>query len=135
MDVQERWGWLLGFIPGGDEMNAIGTLNRNELQSMDKFGSYLHRFWLLWNIVQEGSEFWDVEMRAQMVALLERIYRTLSAEKRPKRAAAEIQPIELVGASREGDNPSDRELRQFLRGVFDRLDNALAIEQESDHER
>jgi hypothetical protein len=38
MDAQERWGWLLGFIPGGDEMNAIETLSREELHSMDEFG-------------------------------------------------------------------------------------------------
>jgi Protein of unknown function (DUF1822) len=43
MDALERWGWLLGFIPGGDEVEAIETLNREELQSMDEFGHHLHR--------------------------------------------------------------------------------------------
>ena len=144
MDEQERWGWLLGFIPGGDEVNPIETLNREELQSMDEFGRLLHRLWLLWNIVQEGSEPWDIELRAEMVALLERIYRTRSAAQRPMRAAAEIQKIdELVGASREGDSSIDREgdssidreLRQFLKDVFDRLEDALAIEEEVDNGR
>ena len=144
MDAQERWGWLLGFIPGGDEVNPIETLNREELQSMDEFGRLLHRLWLLWNIVQEGSEPWDIELRAEMVALLERTYRTRSAAQRPMRAAAEIQKIdELVGASREGDSSIDREgdssidreLRQFLREVFDRLEDALVIEEEVDNGR
>jgi Protein of unknown function (DUF1822) len=186
IDSQERWGWLLGFIPGGDETNPVETLNREELQSMDEFGGLLHRLWLLWNIVQEGSEPWDVEMRSEMVALLERIYRTRSAAQRPMRAAAEIiqlweeklagvgqtrlwssvefsipsdQPPysdpdygdldlpsshgsygvppesrELAGAgSREGNEPNNRELRQFLRGVFDRLEDSLAIEEEADN--
>lgn len=133
IDAQERWGWLLGFIPSGDEVNPLETLNREELQSMDEFGHHLHRLWLLWTIVQEGSEPWDVELRAEMVALLERNYRTRSAAQRPMRAAAEIQKIELVGASREGDNSIDRELRQFLREVFDRLEDALAIEEEVDN--
>ena len=134
MDAQERWGWLLGFIPGGDE-NPIETLNREELQSMDEFGRLLHRLWLLWNIVQEGSEPWDIELRAEMVALLERTYRTRSAAQRPMRAAAEIQKSELTGASREGDSSIDRELRQFLREVFDRLEDALVIEEEVDNGR
>jgi Protein of unknown function (DUF1822) len=48
LDGEGRWGWLLGFVPGGDEVEAIETLNRKELQSMDEFGHYLHRLWLLW---------------------------------------------------------------------------------------
>ncbi|WP_404790398.1 DUF1822 family protein [Altericista sp. CCNU0014] len=44
MDAEERWGWLLGFLPGGDEIDAIETLNRKELQSMDEFGHYLQQF-------------------------------------------------------------------------------------------
>ena len=51
LDAEERWGWLLGFIPSGDGNEAIETLNREELQSMDEFGHFLHRLWLLWNIV------------------------------------------------------------------------------------
>lgn len=135
IDAQERWGWLLGFIPGGDGNEAIETLNREELQSMDKFGHLLHRLWLLWNIVQEDSEPWEIEVRSDMVALLERIYRTRSAAQRPMRAAAEIQQIELAGTSREGDSSIERELRQFLRKVFDRLEDALAMEEETDNGR
>jgi hypothetical protein len=43
MDAEERWGWLLGFMPGGDEIDPVETLNRAELQSMDEFGDLLHR--------------------------------------------------------------------------------------------
>lgn len=146
MDAEERWGWLLGFIPGGDGNEAIETLNREELQSMDEFGSYLHRFWLLWNIVQEGSEPWAVKVRSEMVALLERNYRTLSAAQRPMRAAKEISQLwgeefagaaqkEFAGASREGDSLAERELRDYLREVFDRLEDELAIEEEADNGR
>jgi hypothetical protein len=53
IDAEERWGWLLGFISGGDETRAIETLNREELHSMDELGGLLHRLWLLWNIVQK----------------------------------------------------------------------------------
>lgn len=38
IDAQGHWGWLLGFIPGGDEINPIETLSRKELHSMDEFG-------------------------------------------------------------------------------------------------
>jgi hypothetical protein len=142
LDAEERWGWLLGFIPGGDETRAIEILNREELQLMDEFGDLLHRLWLLWNIVQEGSEPWDVELRGEMVALLERIYRTFSAIARPARAAAEMTQLwgeelagagqrELAGASREEDSPGDRELRQYLWKVFDRLEDALVMEEET----
>jgi hypothetical protein len=139
MDAEERWGWLLGFIPGGDESNPVETLNREELQSMDEFGHLLHRLWLLWNIVQQGSEPWDAELRGEMVALLERIYRKHPrAVERPMRAAAEMtqllseevvsaEPRELTGASREGGSSTQPELRQFLRGVFDRLEDALEM--------
>jgi Protein of unknown function (DUF1822) len=143
MDAEERWGWLLGFIPGGDEINPVEVLNRNELQSMDDFGYLLHRLWLLWTIVQEGAEPWDVEMRSGVVVLLERIYRTHSSAQRPTRAAAEMSQLwgeevtgaevrELTGASREGDNPAQSELRQFLEDVFDRLEDSLEIEAEPD---
>jgi hypothetical protein len=196
MDGEERWGWLLGFIPGGDGIDAIKILKREELQSMDEFGHHLHRLWLLWTIVQQESEPWDVEVRGEMVALLERIYRTRSAAQRPMRAAAEIaklwgeevaeqidfldllppevsfcgpveldedfgdiglpssvgsygpppanlnekvvgaEPRELTGAiSREGDSSAQPELRQFLREVFDRLEDALAIEEEANDGR
>ncbi len=144
--ADERWGWLLGFIPGGDEVNAVETLNRESLQSMDEFGYHLHRLWLLWTIVQEADEPWDVELRSAMVTLLERNYRTRSAAQRPMRAAAEItqlwgeevtgaEPRELVGASREGDSSAQPELRQFLRGIFDRFDDLLEIEEGTDNER
>lgn len=131
LDAEERWGWLLGFMPSGNEVDPVEILNRESLHSMDEFGYLLHRLWLLWNIVQQEqeSEPWDPELRGEMVALLERIYRTRSVEKRPIRAAAEIQRIELAGASREGDIPGDRELRQFFRRVFDRLEDALAMEE------
>ncbi len=135
MDAEERWGWLLGFIPSGDGTDPIETLNREELHSMDEFGHHLHRLWLLWNIVQEGSEPWDVELRVEMVALLERIFRTRSAAQRPMRAAAEIQQIEWAGASREGDSSAHTELRQFLREVFDRLEEALAMEEKAENGR
>jgi Protein of unknown function (DUF1822) len=196
MDAEERWGWLLGFIPSGDESAPIEILNRRELQSMDEFGHHLYRLWLLWTIVQQESEPWDVEVRGEMVALLERIYRTRSAAQRPMRAAAEIaklwgeevaeqidfldllppeasfcgpveldedfgdiglpssvgsygsppanlnekvvgaEPRELTGAiSREGDSSAQPELRQFLRGVFDRLEDALVMEEEGDNGR
>jgi hypothetical protein len=146
MDAEERWGWLLGFMPGGDEINPVEVLNRNELQSMDDFGDLLHRLWLLWTIVQEGAEPWDVEMRSAMVTLLERTYRTRSAAQRPMRAADEIsqlwgeevtgaEPRDLVGASREGDSSVQPELRQFLRGVFDRFDDLLEIEEGADNGR
>jgi hypothetical protein len=114
---------------------------------MNEFGHSLHRFWLLWNILQEGSEPWDVEVRGQMVALLERNYRTHSAAQRPMRAAAEItklwgeevagaKPKALAGAtSREEGSPAQPELRQFLRGVFNRLEDALEMEEEADNER
>jgi hypothetical protein len=114
---------------------------------MDEFGSLLHRLWLLWNIVQEGSEPWDVGMRGAMVALLERNYRTFSATQRPARAVAEMKQLwgeevtgtetaQLAGAgSREGDSPAQSELRQFLRGVFDRLEDALIVEEETDNGR
>jgi Protein of unknown function (DUF1822) len=139
MDAEERWGWLLGFLPTGEESNPIKTLNRNELQSMDEFGYLLHRLWLLWNIVQEGSEPWDVALRAEMVALLERIYRTRSAAQRPIQAAAEMtqlwgeevvgaEPRELAGAGRKGGSSAEHELRHYLREVFDRLESALVEE-------
>jgi hypothetical protein len=144
--ADERWGWLLGFIPSGDDVNAVETLNRESLQSMDEFGYHLHRLWLLWTIVQEADEPWDVELRSAMVALLERTYRTRSATQRPMRAAAEIsqlweeevtgaEPRDLVGASREGDSSVQPELRQFLRGVFDRFDDLLEIEEGADNGR
>lgn len=38
IDTQGHWGWLLGFIPGGDEVKPIETLSRKELHSMDEFG-------------------------------------------------------------------------------------------------
>lgn len=144
IDAQGHWGWLLGFIPGGDKVNPIETLNRGELHSMDEFGHHLHRLWLLWTIVQEGSEPWDVELRAEMVALLERNYRTLSAAQRPMRAAAEMTQLwgeevvgkrQLAGASREGDISAAHELRHYLREVFDQLDDALAMEKETDDGR
>ena len=131
IDVEERWGWLLGFRPSEDEINAIETLNREKLESMDDFGHFLHRFWLLWNIVQDESEPWSVELRSQMVALLERNYRTFNAAQRPMRAAKEIQQIELAGASREQDSSRSLELPQFLRKVFDRLEDKLATEEET----
>jgi hypothetical protein len=98
-------------------------------------------------VVQQGSEPWDVELRAGIVALLERNYRTRSAAQRPIRAAAEMTQLwgeEVAGAeprtlaettSREGDSPAQPELRQFLRGVFDRLEDTLAMEKEADHGR
>jgi hypothetical protein len=146
MDKDERWGWLLGFIPGGDEVNAVETLNRDDLQLMDEFCYHLHRLWLLWTIVQEADEPWDVELRSAMVTLLERTYRTRSAAQRPMRAAAEItqlwgeevtgaEPRELVGASREGDSSAPPQLRQFLRGVFDRFDDLLEIEEGAENGR
>jgi Protein of unknown function (DUF1822) len=52
MDKEERWGWLLGFVPGGNENNAVETLGRNELQSMDKLGEHLYR---LWGLSVEGQ--------------------------------------------------------------------------------
>jgi Protein of unknown function (DUF1822) len=145
MDTKERWGWLLGFVPSGDESKLIEILNREELQSMDEFGHHLHRLWLLWNIVQKVTEPWDVEMRSQMVVLLERNYRMFSSTQRPMRASsemtqlwgeevAEVEPRELAGAtSREGGGLAQTELRQFLRGVFDRLEDALAMEEDADN--
>jgi hypothetical protein len=146
VDVEERWGWMLGFIPGGDEIDPIEILNREGLLSMDEFGHHLHRLWLLWNIVQESTEPWDVELRGEMVALLERIYRTRSAAQRPMRAAAEMTQLweeevagvgqrELAGASREGDDSADSKLRQYLREVFDQLENLLAKGDETDNGR
>ena len=147
MDAAERWGWLLGFIPGGDGSAPIDTLSREGLYSMDEFGHHLHRLRLLWTILQKASEPWKVELRSEMVTLLERIYRTRSAAQRPMRAAAEMtqlwdeelagaEPREFAGAtSREGDSPARPELRQFLRGVFDRLEDALATEEEADNGR
>jgi Protein of unknown function (DUF1822) len=146
MDAEERWGWLLGFMPSGDEINPVEILNRNQLQSMDEFGYLLHRLWLLWNIVQEREEPWDVELRAEMVALLERTYRKHSPVQRPMRAAAEMTQLweeevmgaesrELVGASREGDSSAHSKLRQFLREVFDQLEDALEMEEETDNGR
>jgi Protein of unknown function (DUF1822) len=142
LDGEERWGWLLGFMPGGDESNPVETLRREELQSMDEFGEHLHRLWLLWNIVQEKEEPWDVELRTEMVALLERTYRQHSPVQRPMRAAAEMTQLweeegigverkELMGASREGGSPTNSKLRQFLREVFDRLEDALVIEEDT----
>jgi hypothetical protein len=137
LDGEERWGWLLGFMPGRDEINPAETLHREELQSMDEFGHLLHRLWLLWNIVQEGSEPWDVELRGEMVTRLERIYRTHGAPQRPMRAivemaklweeeVAEVKLRELAGAgNREGDSTAQFELQQFFRGVFDRLEKAV----------
>jgi Protein of unknown function (DUF1822) len=147
MDAEERWGWLLGFMPSGDGVDPIETLNRESLHSMDEFGYLLHRLWLLWNIVQEGAEPWAVELRSEMVTLLERIYRTRTSVERPMRAAAEMTQLwkdELAGAgqrelagttSREGNSPEQPELRQFLRGIFDRLDNVLTMEEEADNGR
>jgi hypothetical protein len=145
MDGDERWGWLLGFVPGGDEINPVEILNRDELQSMDDFGYLLHRLWLLWTIVQEGSEPWDVEIRSSVVALLERIYRTHSAG-RPSFAAAEMSELwgeelageevrELTGASCEGSSSARSELRQFLQDVFDQLENSLAMEEKTDNRK
>jgi Protein of unknown function (DUF1822) len=145
MDAEERWGWLLGFLPAGEASNPIEMLNREGLQSMDEFGYLLHRLWLLWNIVRAGSEPWDVELRAEMVALLERNYWTRSAAQRSMRAAAEMtklwgeevtgaEPRELAGmTSREGDSPNQPELQQFLREVFDRLEDVLEMEAEADN--
>jgi hypothetical protein len=130
-----RLGGALGFIPGGDAIDPIETISREDLQSMDAFGHLLHRLWLLWKIVQEGSEPWEIEARSEMVTLLERIYRTHSVEQRPMRAAAEIQQIELIGASREGGSSIDHELRQFLREVFARLKDALVIDKETNNGR
>jgi Protein of unknown function (DUF1822) len=56
LDKEQHWGWLLGFIPGGDEVNAIETLNRAELQSMDEFGEYLHRLWTLSSERKQATE-------------------------------------------------------------------------------
>lgn len=146
MDAEERWGWLLGFVPGGDEINPVESLNRNELQSMDEFGDLLHRLWLLWTILQQEDEPWDVEMRSGVVALLERIYRTHSSAQRPTRAVAEMTQLwgdevigaearELTGAIREGDSSAQSELRQLLRGVFDRLEDVLEMEGETGNGR
>jgi hypothetical protein len=90
MDAEERWGWLLGFMPCGNEVDPIEILNRESLHSMDEFGYLLHRLWLLWSIVQERAEPWDPELRSDMVALLERIYRAQPPAQRPMRAAAEM---------------------------------------------
>jgi hypothetical protein len=143
MDAEERWGWLLGFVPGGDEINPVEILNRNELQSMDEFGYLLHRLWFLWTTLQQVDEPWDVEMRSGVVALLERISRTHSSAQRPTQAVAEMTQLwgnevigaearELTGAIREGDSSAQSELRQLLRGVFDRLEDSLKIEAEAD---
>jgi hypothetical protein len=70
-----------------------------------------------------------------MVALLERNYRTHSAAQRPMRAAAEIQQIEWAGTINEKNNLAGPELWQFLRGVFDQLENALATEAKADKGR
>jgi Protein of unknown function (DUF1822) len=141
MDGEERWGWLLGFMPSGDEVDPIETLNRESLHSMDEFGYLLHRLWLLWTIVQEGAEPWDVEMRSGVVTLLERIYRNYGAAQRPMRAAAEMSQLweeavagaevgGLTGASREENSSTQPELGQFLRGVFDRLEDSLEMERD-----
>jgi hypothetical protein len=143
LDAEEHWGWLLGFMPGGDEINPVETLNRADLQSMDDFGYLLHRLWLLWTILQQESEPWDAELRGEIVTLLDRIYRKHSAAQRPMRAASEItefwgeevtraDPRELVGTSREGDSSAQPELSQFLREVFDRLEEELTTEEVSD---
>jgi hypothetical protein len=146
MDEEERWGWLLGFMPGEEDSNPVEALNREGLQLMDEFGYLLRRLWLLWNIVQQESEPWDVELRGEIVALLERIYRKHGAVQRPMRAASEMAQLlgeevagaerrELAGASREGDSPTQPDLGKFLRGVFDRLEDTLAMEEETDDGR
>jgi hypothetical protein len=143
LDAEEHWGWLLGFMPGGDEINPVETLNRADLQSMDDFGYLLHRLWLLWTILQQESEPWDAELRGEMVTLFDRIYRKHSAAQRPMRAASEItefwgeevtraDPRELMGTSREGDSSVQPELSQFLREVFDRLEEELTTEEIND---
>jgi len=135
IDAEEHWGWLLGFVPSGDEINPIEILNREGLHSMDEFGHHLYRLWLLWHILQEGSEPWDVELRAEMVALLERNYRTHNAAQRSMQAAAELQQIEWAGTINEKNNLAGPELGQFLQGVFDQLENALATEAKADKGR
>jgi hypothetical protein len=66
--------------------------------------------------------------------------------KEPMRAVAEIsqlwgeevvraEPRELAGASREEDIPANRELRHYLREVFDLLEDALAVEEETSNGR
>jgi hypothetical protein len=42
---------------------------------------------------------------------------------------------ELAGASREGDDSADSKLRQYLREVFDQLENLLAKGDETDNGR
>jgi hypothetical protein len=146
LDEQERWGWLLGFVPGGNEIDPVETLERAALASMDEFGCLLQRLSSLWTIVQSGSEPWAVELRETMVALLERVYREHDSAERPLRAVNEIEQLYneqwgesvtaaesrvFVGASsREGDTPAQLELRKFLREVFDQLEDVLPIEEE-----
>jgi hypothetical protein len=148
MDAEERWGWLLGFIPGGDKSNPVETIRREELQSMDEFGHLLHRLWLLWNIVQQGSEPWDVELRGEMVTLLERIYRKHSPVQRPMRTEAEMTRLweeDGMGVERRGmagireeygsARSAPSELRQSLREIFDRFEDALTMEEETNNGR
>jgi hypothetical protein len=146
MDEEERWGWLLGFMPGEEDSNPVEALNREGLQLMDEFGYLLRRLWLLWNIVQQGSEPWDEELRGEMVALLERIYRKHGAVQRPMRAVAEMTQLwgeevvraelgELTGARCAEDSPTQPDLGKFLREVFDRLEDALVLEEGIDNGR
>jgi Protein of unknown function (DUF1822) len=136
LDAEEHWGWLLGFLPGQTE--AVETLDRETLSSMDDFGEHLHRLWLLWNILQGVEEPWDPALRIEMVTLLERIYRTRSPVDRPVRAASEItqewgealaEGSQLVGVGdREESSAGNARLKQFLRDVFDQLEDQLEEE-------
>jgi Protein of unknown function (DUF1822) len=134
LDAQEHWGWLLGFVPGGDSVTPVEELHRDALISMDELGAYLQRLWLLWSILQESAEPWEAELRSEMVALLERTYRLHSPAQWTMRAVAEMTG--LVGAvRRSGDSPDNGELRHYLRSVFDRLEETLAVTEEADNGR
>lgn len=142
LDQEACWGWLLGFKPANDPINNLEKLERGDLLAIDELGLYLQRLRSLWMILQESSEPWPKELRTEIVVLLERIYRTQSSIKRPARAAQEVSQLydsellgtsdrELVTSNREKDSSTNRDLKRFLRNVFDQLEDALILTEES----
>lgn len=117
--------------------NPVEGLRRSELLSMDEFGNHLRRLWLLQDILQHRDEQpWQPELREEIVALLERAYRTCRAVERTRYAEREIQQLtesepETVGMDnrRSANSLGGSELRGFLREVFDDLDDALEAEE------
>jgi hypothetical protein len=115
---------------------------------MDEFGDHLQRLWLLWSILSSKAEHWDAALRTEMVALLEPISRTQNPLLRPQLAemlilstdrltreenlsgneSLRLTALQQINNSnlREENLSGNESLRQFLRRVFDELDDALA---------